>query len=410
MIKLNDFKMAVSKLATIIMVLLTLSISFSVNAKSINSSLHWQTGINTDQPAGTCIQNIPDNRPLAVPKTLIVNKNLPVGAEIYSWGYGDFLPDFSMSCTITGTNDTTSIVTSYGRSIRLAVTPMMTLISGSTYATNVAGVGIILYYKFDQPSIFCSSSCYRDNNVIQSNSKGPAVQEWVFVPSDNYIGLRIHATQHKDGSFGPDLEHNPLVGSFSIRAALVKTGDIDYDKSINLASIGSFLNEMTNNYDERSDLLDGNGIRFMPPTCQLQTKDYKVDMPIWENNDPKGSVIVGNPEPVNIALECSRKADNVRFKFEDTGANKLSSKNISLYESIGGGVNPINGLEIEMLYNGAHVDVDNTSTTNIGEQEGSLNIVKFSARYIQRNNITTQYNNLYAGPVTGKVNMWVIYD
>lgn len=227
---------------------------------------------------------------------------------------------------------------------------------------------------------------------------------------DVYMGVRIFPTQYKDGSFGPDLKYNPLVGSFSIRAALVKTGDIDYDKSINLASIGTFLNVETTNYNERSDLLDGNGIRFMTPPCQLQTKDYKVDMPIWENNDPKGSVIVGNPEPVNLELECSRKADNVRFKFEDTGANKLSSKNISLYESIGGGVNPINGLEIEMLYNGAHVDVDNTSTTNIGEQEGSLNIVKFSARYIQRNNITTQNGNLYTGPVTGKVNMWVIYD
>ena len=129
--------------------------------------------------------------------------------------------------------------------------------------------------------------------------------------------------------------------------------------------------------------------------------------------------ITGNDVPVNLDLRCSGEVKNVRFKFEDAYSNNLSNNNIALHNPANTSA-LIDGLEIELLYNNTHVDVDNLTTTNIGDLGSPVTITtsaifnttytaKFTARYIQRDNITS--NGIpYTGPVTGKVNMWVTYD
>ncbi len=56
-------------------------------------------------------------------------------------------------------------------------------------------------------------------------------------------------------------------------------------------------------------------------------------------------------------------AENIRMRFEDAGASPLPVSNIGLYDAAGG--HKIDGLEIELRYNGNHIDV-NGSAVNIG--------------------------------------------
>lgn len=121
---------------------------------------------------------------------------------------------------------------------------------------------------------------------------------------------------------------------------------------------------------------------------------------------------------VDISLKCTGAANNVYFRFEDAGSATASTdKNIRVYESAGSGTDVVDGLEIELLYNGEHVDVDGTTLTNIGTRGSyvstnnnetqiysSLDTARFTARFLQNGQIS------YLGPVTGKVNMWVTYE
>lgn len=117
-----------------------------------------------------------------------------------------------------------------------------------------------------------------------------------------------------------------------------------------------------------------------------------------------------------MSLECNGTVDHVRFRFEDTGSSLSVNNNVSLYDSAGG--SKIDGLEIEMLYNGSKVNVDNTTITDTGSHGAfvsasadfdSFSTASFHARYVQNSAITLAGTN-YTGPVTGKMNVYVTYD
>ncbi|BDA53103.1 hypothetical protein NUITMVR1_07620 [Raoultella ornithinolytica] len=132
-----------------------------------------------------------------------------------------------------------------------------------------------------------------------------------------------------------------------------------------------------------------------------------------------GGPAYGSQVPVNLSLECSGKVDHVRFRFEDTGTSLSGNNNIILYDTSGG--NKVDGLEIELLYNGTKVNVDNTTVTDTGSHGAtkvspeslplydSVGIAAFQARYVQSAAVTRAGAD-YTGPVTGKVNMYVTYD
>ncbi|HIF5903115.1 TPA: hypothetical protein ACX3HX_005893, partial [Raoultella ornithinolytica] len=83
--------------------------------------------------------------------------------------------------------------------------------------------------------------------------------------------------------------------------------------------------------------------------------------------------------------------------------------------------NKVDGLEIELLYNGMKVNVDNTTVTDTGSHGAtkvspaslplydSVGTAAFQARYVQSAAVTRAGAD-YTGPVTGKVNMYVTYD
>jgi hypothetical protein len=115
-------------------------------------------------------------------------------------------------------------------------------------------------------------------------------------------------------------------------------------------------------------------------------------------------------------------AENVRMRFEDAGASPLPVGNLSLYDAAGG--NKIDGLEIELRYNGNHIDI-NGSAVDIGSygsgatsvagdkifaaSSASFMPITFQARYIQRATIARAGVN-YTGPVSGTVNLFMVYD
>ncbi|EBW6663838.1 hypothetical protein DP683_25370, partial [Salmonella enterica subsp. enterica serovar Reading] len=103
---------------------------------------------------------------------------------------------------------------------------------------------------------------------------------------------------------------------------------------------------------------------------------------------------------------------------EDAGSATASTdKNIRVYKSAGSGTDVVDGLEIELLYDGEHVDVDGITLTDTGthgsyvstnnsetQLYSSQSAARFTARFLQNGQIS------YLGPVTGKVNMWVTYE
>jgi hypothetical protein len=107
-------------------------------------------------------------------------------------------------------------------------------------------------------------------------------------------------------------------------------------------------------------------------------------MGIWDADDyPRGGPAFGADVPVPVELECNGMAENVRMRFEDAGASPLPVGNISLYDAAGG--NKIDGLEIELRYNGNHIDI-NGSAVDIGSYgSGATSVggIKFLRRHPQ---------------------------
>ncbi|GAL48471.1 hypothetical protein CIFAM_05_00860 [Citrobacter farmeri GTC 1319] len=150
----------------------------------------------------------------------------------------------------------------------------------------------------------------------------------------------------------------------------------------------------------------------------LNNENYNINMGDWVAYAWGGSVRRGDEKLVDISLKCTGAANNVYFRFADAGGSSVSpDKNIRVYKSASSGTDVVDGLEIELLYNGEHVDVDGTTLTNTGTRGSyvstnngetqiysSLDTARFTARFLQNGPIS------YLGPVTGKVNMWVTYE
>ncbi|AKE59673.1 hypothetical protein F384_14460 [Citrobacter amalonaticus Y19] len=113
----------------------------------------------------------------------------------------------------------------------------------------------------------------------------------------------------------------------------------------------------------------------------------------------------------------------MKFSFQDASSGGLINRNISVYDS---GGQYIDGLEIEMSYNGSRIDVNTTiapypsfpiSTGSKGQVKAntqdlsysSQDTAQFGARFVQRGAIKRNGVS-YTGPVTGQVNMTVTYE
>lgn len=403
-------------------------LSFGTYAASFTQTYTWsQSGLL----ALTCVVTAPPS-PLLKPVMIIADNNMPNGTVLYSWGYNDFFPNITQQCTSSGiTSPSESLTYKVGRGegtgARLGVFSAMSAGDILTPYTPELGVGIKVYATFNQGPTICSdcSPYYATatRNAINSMAEDvPAGTEFELkTGSDAYIHLL--PVKSKD-----NLNQYKVISSntsISLRGELIKTGFIRKGGSIpvNFASYRDniFIGTSIRDFGGGVAILDDSRLYVYTPSCLLVTENHTIPMGPWGVSDSSSAhyPITGNDVPVNLELKCSGEVKNVRFKFEDAYSNKLSNNNIALHNPANTSA-LIDGLEIELLYNNTHVDVDNLTTTNIGDLGSPVTITtsvifnttdtaKFTARYIQRNDITAD-GIPYTGPVTGKVNMWVTYD
>lgn len=380
--------------------------------------------------AGTCYYNLPDLAPLSVPRTLVVDNHLPVGVELFHWGYSEFAPNINAYCDYGGIGKG-SETRFFTRLVGAGDLPD----ANGAFKTSIPGIGIRYYFTYTSKGSSAYSSAIGTTSLVSNtgylSSSVPLNVEYQL----NFLSLG--ALFQTDFNYPHDMYSRHFSRqanhvSYSIRAVLVKTGSVTYtstplsllyspDFTYTNHGIGWGVPMVT---QPLPNLIGGGGITIIPPACRLKTPtDYVIDMRQWVSVG-SGSLhpgvslpAYGHTIPVNITLECSGKVDNVYFRFEDPGTSPLANKNVSLYDSGGA---KIDGLEVEMRYGGNRINVDGATKTNIGVQ-GSLktdpediafnsqSTASFSARYVQRGAIKKGGLN-YTGPVTGKVNMYVTYQ
>ena len=367
--------------------------------------------------AANCSVTLPDERPLAVSRTLVVGNDVPDGTEIFSWGYGEWSSDVTLSCVGSGQGGSSTAIKGFSPETRLTVYTSVDT-KGGVPLTN-SGLRLHFWIKTKNSSTACTGSgCSTTSNNYSIYGTGNnflyagAGEE---IPMSKYNGAN-YVTQIIGAPFAANhYRYYPtLTGQYSIRASLVKVGNVSYGP----LSIQGNLPVFQYSGGSSNALFQGAGITIAPPSCRLHTTDYNISMGRWaaDTLSHKGAPAYGTPVPVNLSLECSGKTEHVRFRFEDTGSSLSSNNNIGLYDWSGG--NKIDGLEIELLYNGTKVKVDNSTTTDTGSHGsfvsftpvfGSASTASFQARYVQSSAVKRHGLN-YTGPVTGKVNMYVTYD
>ncbi|ENG2549552.1 TPA: hypothetical protein MYP81_000541 [Citrobacter farmeri] len=380
------------------------------------------------QVAETCTFSWSDTRPFQQTRTLIVDNTAPVGTVLHRWGYGEFA-DYQFNCTGgelgSSSNFSSGTATTYFSIIPFSDSASIDGGEDTPIPTNINGIGLKLYYTFHTVGDDFSTG----TNVYTSQVYPPDAGVEYYAYSRTAVVFK-HWTRSKSVSgIGSGYIFNPASTSFSFRAELVKTGDIssdDYGRSLTVSMSDGSLRVFTykpevietgDNFSLATQF-SGNGITITSPACMLNNENYNINMGDWVAYAWGGSVRRGDEKLVDISLKCTGAANNVYFRFEDAGSATASpDKNIRVYEGASSGADVVDGLEIELLYNGEHVNVDGTTLTNIGTRGNyvstnnsetqlysSLDTASFTARFLQNGPIS------YLGPVTGKVNMWVTYE
>lgn len=409
------------------------------DATTVTYNVTWGNGDQAGKAAGTCSYIVPDIRPLQMAKTLVVDSTAPVGTVLYTWDFNSFLPGIQVQCTSSGiTNSTLGLqvngVTSSSLIYTIATFNGMTYSSVSSssnpvFATTLAGIGLRLYIKADTDSLANSSeSNYDYSQVVNLVGAGGQAQ----------INAAPRDVVYQWGSTNPPRAYIYLYGyknngrysirtgkaSFSVKADLVKTATTVQYGNLGLSGSPStaWTSPSTMTPGLPTNLLTGNAITVVSPACRLRTTNYNISMGTWAADTVNftGSPATGAAIPIGLNLECLGQVANVQFRFEDTGSapSTLAEKNVTLYNS---GGNKVNGLEIQMKYNGSRINIDGTTRTSVGSYGQvhtntgaapsyiSAGQAMFTANYIQNGPITVGGNN-YTGPVSGKVNIWVTYN
>ncbi|HCQ8391314.1 TPA: hypothetical protein OMD89_002069 [Klebsiella oxytoca] len=380
---------------------------------------YWNTASGPGAAAATCSITLPDEQPLTVPRTLVVGNDVPNGTEIFSWGYGEWSSDVVLSCVGSGIFGSSTAIAGFNPSITFQI---LNASGGPGVALNNPGLRLNIWIKPDISSTPCNSagcSIIENNYSLYGQISGST--SFINAGEDKLLNGFANSTSYVYQLIAAPVVpgigrlYPTITGRYSIRVSIVKVGNVNYGP---LSVSGILTPGFSVNGTWFRGLFQGSGITIAPPACQLRTTDYTIPMGRWAADAITyvGTPAYGSRVPVNLSLECSGKVDHVRFRFGDTGASLSGNNNISLYDTAGG--NKIDGLEIELLYNGTKVNVDNTTVTDTGSHGSfvsvsaafdSVSTAAFQARYVQSAPVTQSGTN-YTGPVTGKVNMYVTYD
>ncbi|WP_156567754.1 fimbrial protein [Metakosakonia massiliensis] len=383
-------------------------------ATVLSGNVYWSSGINSGDLAATCSVTFPDEQPLAVSRTLVVGNDVPNGTEIFSWGYGAWSSDVVMSCVGSGKGTNSGAISGFSPTNTFTIFNVNDSYGG--IIMNNSGLRLKLWVKAGTGSTPCTGvGCDPYSNAYSLYgyaTGGSFLSTGEEAPLQGSYWSDLYQKINPPVSPADNLRYYPtMTGRYSMRASLIKVGNVSYGP-LKVNNPPPFQVGTTS----INTLFQGSGITIAPPACRLKTTDYTIPMGTWEAVTFAGTPVYGTPEPVNLSLECSGKTEHVHFRFEDTGTSLSANKNVTLYDNAGG--NKIDGLEIELLYNGNKADVDNTTLTDTGSHGSfvsfeqafsSASTASFQARYVQNGGITAS-GRRYSGPVVGKVNMYVTYD
>ncbi|QIU88426.1 type 1 fimbrial protein [Yokenella regensburgei] len=411
----------------LIVLLLIFSGGTSANL-NVSRSYMWSdpSGEVFQQLAGNCVYSYPDNQPFSIPRSVVVDNSAPVGTILMSWSYADFNTSFMFSCTGSGIESSKPDILNTETSISVtpsALAGLGFLLSGSGSGildTSVEGIGIRFYVRSDSSGLGAdgSSPAYIrmqgfGNSGTQYAASG--VEYPLVGPTLGAAALIINMLQSRAGDTNTLWSIPTKSISLSIRAELVKTGYVTAYGPLSVGNLFSWVPPSPTNINTTpsSNFLTGTGVMLVRPTCKLSSQrstDYTIGMGEWNADTFAGVPVYGPEVPVRLELECNGMADNVRMRFEDSGASHLPVNNISLYDNASG--NKIDGLEIELLHNGIHIDV-NGDAVDLGSygtgNNDSFTWMELQARYVQRS-IITRSGDSFSGQIRGVVNIFMVYD
>ncbi|MBK5142610.1 hypothetical protein I2494_02530 [Budviciaceae bacterium BWR-B9] len=197
-----------------------------------------------NKSAGSCTFTYPDNRPFNQARTLIVDNHLPNGSVLYSWSYDNFLPNFGWSCTSSGIKQCANTVKSNTGVIvnDIPYRLNMTYLSGATqlspgiYKTSIEGIGIKFYLKVSGDTFYNFGTCNTSTASYigaSGNISNPAAGSELVLGGGSGTSVNgvLYASMHCDSNTDnniPGRNLHLLKGkvNYSIRAELIKTGDI----------------------------------------------------------------------------------------------------------------------------------------------------------------------------------------
>ncbi|HCD7254846.1 TPA: fimbrial protein [Citrobacter farmeri] len=400
-------------IAAFIMGILASPLVFS---SAYQGNVYWTGGANEGELAASCIADYPLMQPLTIPRTMVVDNSLNIGDIIYSWDYASFMPNYiQVRCIPASESDSPS--NSFSGSYVMLRFQVSNDVTDGIMATSLDGVGIRIFYKMDTTTDGTNGTLSLIDAMNGVFTNRPVPEQSILKSTSPINQLEVLC----DSAFSPS-RNKYIFGcnyNISFRAELVKTGPISVG-SLSLPGISEMLliKWPEGGRDEgESHSFSGDAVTLVTPACQLKNANYTVPMgdfiPLFASRR-------GMNVPVNLVLECSGKVNNVSFRFEDAGTTPSSGleKNVSLYSSQGA---LVQGLEIEMRYEGERVNIDGTaehSTGSHGQRKtvadstplfDSESTASFTANYLQTGPVISG-GNAFTGAINGKVNMWVTYN
>ncbi|VUS96406.1 fimbrial protein [Klebsiella spallanzanii] len=371
--------------------LVALIVSLPVYAINISEDVYWYDGDSAGQKAATCIYHTPDKRPFADVVTLVTDNAQTDGTVLWSWDYATFLPDYTLSCVGSGISNSTNRLRDTARGNPSDWQLRLTAQGGNDLMpTTNSGVGIRWYFHTSQ------------GEQVKTQAQLPAVASLEVSP--NGAGRYI---------FNPG-----KVATLSAKAELVKTGDTIYGTAISPQPAQSQLWLEAGTTKSSLEDLGHGGITPVAPACRLSTKEYQVEMGRWVTQSSGQLPARGAETPFELQLECTGQVAHLRLRFEDSGTRTSANQNVTLYRASGG--ESVEGLEVEMLFNGNRINIGDTETLDTGTRGRNIRNhstpiydaavpVTLTARYLQYAAITSG-SSTYTGNISGKVNIWMSYD
>lgn len=416
--------------------------------------LYWNN--NTTLQRANCSVSFAGQQPLSQSRTLIVDNNLSNGATLYSWDYGDFIPNITFRC-----NSGAGGPYYYdGQPYQLSSFGSQNLISGGvgfrgifnsttqTFSTTNPGIGMKLYVKLVSsgstpigytPSYAGYGSFSTFHYLVTTIAPASTGVEYPvssFTSTDNVISTifqPIYNAASKQFSFSGG-DH---FATYAVRGELIKINDVQASSNLSMSSGFDFdtmfggwgINRYGSPSGTPNSIIGSGGITVIKPTCRLRgATNYQVNLERWVDVTGRNTGALpayGTVKPINLNIECSGKVNNVKFSFQDAGSDGLLSRNITVYDS---GGQFIEGLEVEMSYLGSRIDVNSTiapyptfpvstgskgqvktNTQDLSYSSQNTENTQFGARFVQRGAIKRNGAS-YTGPVTGQVNMTVTYE